>query len=476
MQKYKKIILIAPATQFGAYPPNGLLSIAAFLRGKGLEIAVKDYSGEEINEKKVKEDLEKFNPDLVGIGVLTGPGIPRAIIVGKVAKELGKYVIWGGPHPTILPNLTLKHPTVDAVIIGEAENSFYDFINYLNGDIKEPYGCGFKDKNGGIHIMPPAKAFVNLNELPMPAWDLLGNIDKYFPYKKHNSVLISASRGCIYRCGFCHNANKDVNDYQGPYKNLDAGRVLKEFDFVTSLTKKHIDRMDIGGDLHFPTASYARKFSEDMIKNGRNIKWNSASTFYCMSEELADLIAKAGCESIMFGVESGSPRIQRLLGKPINLDLAIKVTKKLRENGVMVRCTYMMGHPTETLEEIGMTLDYMKKIPADENLLQVYRPFPGTPYYELCVKQGKFKAPEKLEDCATFGVLGYEVNMSDVPTQTLRKMFYKENFFLQLSYLINFQKFLLKNKMYEQFFESFVQNRFTFKLKELLTIKGYQKA
>ncbi|MBS3134495.1 cobalamin-dependent protein [Candidatus Woesearchaeota archaeon] len=97
MNKTKKILLIAPATEFGAYPPLGLISIASFIKEKGHDVKVIDYSGEDIEELKVKKDIENFNPDIVALGVLTGPGIKRAVMVSKIAKSLGKYVIWGGP-------------------------------------------------------------------------------------------------------------------------------------------------------------------------------------------------------------------------------------------------------------------------------------------------------------------------------------------------------------------------------------------
>ncbi len=463
-------MLVSPGNEIYPHPPNGLLSLAAVLREKNYHISVKDYSGEKLSDQQIKRDIEKNNPSYVGIGVLTGPVITRALQISKVAQELGKKVIWGGPHVTILPTLTIEHPFVDGVVIGEAEQSFGQLVDYFEGKGDAPNGTGFKHEDS-YKIMPPQTQFADVNQLPMPAWDLLGNIDKYFPYRKHNSVVISASRGCIYRCGFCHNANKDVNKYGGPYRNLDAERILKEFALVTSLTRKDIDRMDIGGDLHFSTPSYVKKFAEDMIKMGNDIKWNTASTIRVMDGGLADMVVKAGCESIMFGVESGSERIQKMLGKPIDYQKAMLLTNKLRKQGTLVTCTYMMGHPTETLEEVKKTLHYMKTIPSDQNLLQFYRPFPGTPYFDMVVQQKGIEPPQTLEQCATFGVLGSEVNLTNIPTKTLLRIYYRANLVQQTKYLLHRQMFLWKHALYEQFMEGIVQNKFTYKLKEFLISK-----
>ena len=468
--KIKRVQLISPATEFGAYPPLGLIAIASFMRKEGYEVAIKDYSGEELTETRVRKDIEKFNPDIVALGVLTGPGIPRAIMVSDIAKSLGKYVVWGGPHPTILPKLTLEHKSIDAVILGEGEYALIDLIQFLEKKTKEPLGTWIKN-NGNIHSFAPQKQFVDINNRPMPSWELLENIDKYFPYNKHNVLLMEATRGCAYKCTFCHHANLDVKAYGGLYRNISAEKTMEQFYYVRSLTKKHIDRVDIGGDLHLIHPSYTKQFAEDMIKIRDDITWQSVSKFHLFNVELAKLVARAGCEQIMFGVESGSPRLQQFIGKTINIQQAVPITKTLRDKGVMITNTYMMGHPHETYEELKMTLKYMKAIPADQNLLQIYRPFPGTPYFDLCVKENLCKAPETLEECATFGVLTYHANVSDMPNKKLLREFYKTNLIEQTRYLINSQKFYLRNKMYEQFFDNFRHNKFTFKLKELIRAK-----
>ena len=470
ISKIKRVQLIAPATEFGAYPPLGLIAIASFIRKEGYEVSVIDYSGEEVNEKRVRKDIEKFNPDIVALGVITGPGISRAMMVSKTAKSLNKYVIWGGPQSTILPQITIDHPDIDAIILGEGEYALIDLIHHLEGKIKEPEGTWIK-KDGKTYAFGPQSKFVDLNNRPMPAWELLSSLDKYFPYRKHNVVLMEATRGCAYKCSFCHHANLDVKAYGGVYRNVNAEKVMEQFYYIRSLTKKHIDRMDIGGDLHLITPSYTEQFCKDMLKLKDGTTWQSVSKFHLMNVDLAKLAARAGCEQIMFGVESGSPRLQKFIGKGVNIEHARPITKALRERDVMVTDTYMMGHPHETYEELKMTLKYMKSIPADQNLLQIYRPFPGTPYYDLCVRENLCKAPETLEQCNTFGVLTYHANISDIPTNKLLREFYKTNLIEQTRYLINSQKFYLRNKMYEQFFDNLKHNKFTFKLKELIRVK-----
>jgi len=180
------------------------------------------------------------------------------------------------------------------------------------------------------------------------------------------------------------------------------------------------------------------------------------------------LIADSRCIRILLGVESGSPRIQKMNNKIIELDKSLEIAKLLKKRDIFVINAYIIGHPTETEEELKKTFEFIKKIPADENLIQLYRPMPGTPYFELCIEENKVNVPEKLEEWSGFGVLGHDVNVSKIPDNILFSSFYRINAWQQSKYWFNQQKFFLRNKIYANFFKNFISNRFTFKLKEYL--------
>src|SRR3989344_2212314 len=217
METKIKILLVEPGTEFTLNIPSGLLKIAAVLREKKIDVILKNYSGMKINKEKITKDLEKIDFDIIGIKVLTSPIITRALLISKVAKSLNKIVVWGGPHPTILPKQTLENQYIDALVLGEGEKSFPELINYFREGSKFPLGCAIK-KNKKIIITLPQKEFIDINKLPVAAWDLVEDINKFFPNKKHNTVSITTSRGCLYNCGFCHNSNKEVNAYQGKFR------------------------------------------------------------------------------------------------------------------------------------------------------------------------------------------------------------------------------------------------------------------
>lgn len=465
----KTILLIEAGARQTIYPPIGLMHLAAVLR-KRYNILIKDYSGKDIDEDEVRQYIKKHNPFIVGVRVLTGPPIPRAIQISKIAKELSKIVVWGGPHPTILPEQTLKNPNIDSVVIGEGEYTFQKLIRYYEGKNTKLEGIGIKKKDKVI-IFHPSKKSVNLNTLPLPSWDLVEDVKRYFPNDTHNELPISTTRGCAFKCGFCHNSNENVIKYLGCYRIADPQRAIEEYKFVQKVVKKNIDFLDVGEDLHLVSKDYAKRFCKAIKDSGLKIKWTTAARYQTLTREIIDMIADAGCVRIMLGVESGSKRIQVINNKVVDLAHAVKIATMLRKKGIFLTNTYIMGHPTEKPEELEETLKFIKEIPADENLIQLYRPMPGTPYFQICVREGRVKVPKSLEGWAGFGVLGHDTNVSKIPTKKLFSTFYKVNAVEQLKYWLNQQRFFLRNRMSEKFIKNFISNRFTFKLNEYLENK-----
>lgn len=467
-----KILFFEPGVKITKFLPIGIAVLAGFMRGQNYPVAVHDFSGREIEEKEIKVVITRENPKYVGIRVLTGPSIPRALKISKVAKQMGKKVIWGGPHPTILPEQTLKHPFIDAVVIGEGEHALTDLINYFEGNKKiKPLGSGIK-KDGKIFIFSPQKKFVNPDKMPMPAWDLFKNLGEYFPSPENNVLPIISSRGCPFKCGFCHNANVNVKKYLGPYRVISAKRIIDEYEYIQSLIKNKIGMINADSDYHLVSKEYLRDWCETLRKRAPNVKWGTCGRYSTIDLEMIEMLKNSNCIEINLGVESGSRRIQEYNCKIIDLKKAIIIGKALTNSKIFLINTYIMGHPTETLEELKQTMHYVRKIPASSNIIQIYRPIPGTPYYELSIKEGKIIPFNKLEDWGTQGTLIDNINVSRIPDRILFRYFFLINIVEQLKELYNRQKYNLRNGFYRDFWYNFVGNRFIKKFKEILENYG----
>jgi len=376
----------------------------------------------------------------------------------------------GGTSSNHFPEQTLAENYIDAVVIGEGEYTFKKLLEHFLGKKTPLEGVGIK-LNGKINILPASKKSVNLDSLPLPAWDLLEDVDRYFPNKKHNALPISTTRGCAFKCGFCHNSNENVKKYLGCYRIANPQRAIEEYKMVQKLTKNKIDIIDVGEDLHLVSEDYAKRFCDTIVNSGLNLKWSTAARYQTLNEEIVKMIARSGCIKILLGVESGSKRIQEMNNKIVDLDKAKKIAKLLRKNGIFVTNSYILGHPTETLGEMNRTLKFIKEIPADENLIQLYRPMPGTPYFKICSEKEKINLPDRLAGWAGFGVLGQDVNVSEIPKSILFSTYFKTNAIEQTKFWFNQQRFFVRHGLFEDFAKSFIYNRFTFKLREYLNLR-----
>lgn len=375
-----KILFFEPGVKNTKHVPTGILVLAGFMRAKGYPVAVREYSGKEISEYEIQKDIFNENPKYIGIRVLTGLFIPRALKISKIAKKMGKIVIWGGPHPTILPEQTLEHPLVDAVVMGEGEYALLELVNYFEGKKIKPLGCGIKRKKD-LEFFPPQKKFVDLEKAPFPAWDLLKNINEHFPSKKNNYLSVMSSRGCPFRCGFCHNGNENVKKYLGCYRIISAKRVLDEYEYVQSLIRNKITILAADGDYHLVSKSYLKEWCSSLNQRAPQLKWTTCGRYANLDEEMVDILGKSKCISIDLGIESGSKRFQEFNNKIVEFKRSKKLAKDIRKRKIFLTNTYIFGHPTETLRELKETIKYIRNLPSDLNLVQLYRPFPKTPYY-----------------------------------------------------------------------------------------------
>mgnify|MGYP001571676036 CR=1 FL=1 len=306
----------------------------------------------------------------------------------------------------------------------------------------------------------------------MPAWDLFKNLNEYFPSKDNNILPVISSRGCPFKCAFCHNANVNVRKYLGPYRVTSANRIIDEYEFIQSKIKNKIGMINADSDYHLVSKDYLRNWCETMKKRAPNIKWGTCGRYSSMDLEMVEMLKKSNCVEINLGVESGSKRIQEFNCKVIDLKKAMIIGRALTKSKIFLINTYILGHPTETLDDLKQTIRYIRKIPASSNIVQIYRPIPGTPYYELSVKESKIQLFNKLEDWGTQGTLRDNINVSQIPDRTLVRYFFIINFIEQWKELYNRQKYNLRNRFYRDFWYTFVSNRFIKKLKEILESYG----
>ena len=427
MSEERNIVLVYPKTgmDFGSTvaPPHSLLSIAAPLHKKGYRIEIIDQRVDTDWQDKLTTGL---NPGTIcaGISCMTGTQIHFAIKIAKIIRKAtgGKVpIVWGGPHPSILPQQTLESQYVDMVCVGEGDMVFYELVKTLerNGSLAAVKGIGFK-KDGKTVVNPPEPLIDMENLLPVP-WELI-NVESYVHpdmYLKSSRILDigQTSRGCPFNCGFCCSASLRMRKWR-------AMSVEKSLKAITEPVKRfNLDGVWIRDDEFYIDRDRANKICEQIIREKLNIRWYTSGTrvdvFNKASDKQIAILKQSGAYVLKFGAESGTNRILKLVNKGITVEETVKANLKAKKHDIIPAFALMIGFPTETFEEVNNTVDLIFRLKKDNPKAQfeamaIYTALPGTPMYEFALQHG-LKPPENLEGWVDWNFDEYDLAGKRIP-------------------------------------------------------------
>lgn len=370
----------------GVYPPLGLLYLAAYVEQiDNCSVQVLDCQAQKTDHEALSVLLGQIRPDIVGIQVMTFT-VVDAVIVAKTVR--GKcpdaFIVLGGPHPSIYPWETVELPEVDAVISGEGEYIFSALVQALLSGEKPETVTGVLTSN-----MPRKPCDIryipDLDQLRMPAWHLI-NLGEYSsPLARANPVItMMSSRGCPSRCVFC-----DRPQMGRQFRKRSAPDVVAEMRYCRE--QYNIGEIKFYDDTFTIDRQRVIDICDLIISEGLNIGWDIRARVDNMTPHMLDKLQEAGCYRIHYGVETGSPRIQKRLRKDLDLQQVGEVFKQTREKGIEVLGYFMIGCPDETAEDVKMTLDLLHNLPMDYAHISIFTPYPGTQIYAEALETGFYK-------------------------------------------------------------------------------------
>lgn len=367
--------------EIGCVMPLGIAYIGAYLKEKGISVNLLDADAEKLSLKEIKHRIELIKPDLVCITSMT-PTVHDDLAVAKLAKDYGSYVVMGGPHINAMPVETMAFDFVDFGIRGEGEYPTFKLIEALQNKISfnEVPGLIYRNSNKEI-LMNEAYIHQNIDDLPFPARDLLP-YEKYFSLiSKGRLTTICPGRGCPFTCGFCF---KQPSDKKCRFRSPES--VVNEIEEV--INKYGIEEINFVTDTLTLQKDFIEGFCNEILERNIKISWIAPTRVDCITPELVKLMKKAGCRSLRFGVESGSPEILKLMNKKIDLEQVLKAFKWAKEAKIETFAYLIIGYLNETEDTIKQTLDFVKKLKPDLLMYNVATPLPSTELFNQAVKEG----------------------------------------------------------------------------------------
>lgn len=396
------IFLVYPGA---SAPPYGLMSISGVLEKHGFVAKIADFTDEEISEENVRKKIPS-EPAMIGITSYSTPMIARAIKITKILQNSysGTFIMWGGAHANLFPVQTLNELEIDAVCVGEGEYTILELVKTLkdNPEFEELIkvkGLWLRKENGTV-IPTGERPFIkDLDELPRYAWHLI-DMDKYIwtnPLTNRRGIILISSRGCPYRCTFCYTYKL----FGGKWRGMSVERLLCELAFLHD--HYDITNVRLQDDLAFGgNKKKMLKFCEKIKETGIE-SWHIDYRVNLIDRSLLEAMKKAGCEEIFVGAESGSPRIlKEVLKKGITVEDTIKALDLCYEIGIRTYAGFIIGLPSETIEDLNNSLNLARRIKATQCRAVNYVSYPGTELYELAKDYG-FHEPDKMIDWALVG-------------------------------------------------------------------------
>jgi radical SAM superfamily enzyme YgiQ (UPF0313 family) len=400
------VLLMVPPGIRSNTPPLGLLYLAAQLERDEVRVGVVDAGMERLSIDGALDRIRQIGPRLVGLSATT-PEIRAVEDFAAVIKQARPEtaVVLGGPHPTLDPEGVLAQPAVDYVVRGEGEFSFSELCRaYMGGrrdgfeidglsykvdgrqaSASSPRGeaAGLSSQGRQVH-RPDRPMIANLDDAPMPARHLLPmslyrNYGRV--YKRRPVQVMITSRGCPFRCIFCAH---EIFGHR--YRFNSATRMIEE---VKRLMRDYGAREILFREDNF-TASRERvvEFCDLLHKENLDLTWMALSHVNSMDADLARTMVEAGCWHLGMGVESGSPEIQRILKKNLNLDRAREAFDIVQRAGLRTLAFFMIGNYCDSAETIRQTIDYACRLNTDFAIFTITTPFPKTDLFEWAVAEG----------------------------------------------------------------------------------------
>jgi radical SAM superfamily enzyme YgiQ (UPF0313 family) len=359
---------------------------AALRKALGITARIVDANADGLSIDDLREIIKAETPDLIGFSVLTF-NLLNCMEVSRAIREVspGTKICYGGWHPTLYPEETLRLNFVDYIVIGEGEVTFPELVSYCMKNMNfgdAPCGIrgiGYKTPSGDIRINPPRELLKDLDSLPFPAYDLI-QIQKYSNLLActENSINIMTSRGCPQRCIFC-----DLRCT--PYRSRSPLNILEEIRYWVD---KGVREFFIQDD-NF-TINRKRTIEFCRLLNGLRprIKYKISSRVDYLDDELLGHLKKSGCYRIYFGVESGSQQILDYLEKGITIKQIKDAFKLSRKHGIDRFAYIMIGAPAESRDDIAATLRLISEIKPEHLHCSICTPMPRTNFYQKLLSEG----------------------------------------------------------------------------------------
>ncbi len=420
-----KVLLLRPAAEkksMARVLPLGLLAIGSVLKRAGHQVKILDLRISNSPDEELDSVMSSFDPQVVGIGVMTIEckyGFVDAAKVKEINPEV--TVVFGGPHCSHEPRFILNDPNVDLMVSGEGDLTIVELINALEQgkDIENVPGIAYKI-NGSYIRTADRPVIRDLDQFDQE-YNLI-NLERYFNFQSSMDFFpvfrnkrflpLVTSRGCPFKCTYCH----DIFDKSIQYRSPKA--VVDEIEYL--IKKYGVREFHIVDDVFNVNMKRAKIVLDAIIERNLNIHISFPNGLRAdfFDDELIDKMQRAGVYRMALGIESGSQRIQDMIKKDLDINIIYDVVEKLTRARMSVHGFFMLGFPSETRDEMKETIDFACDLGLTTANFSLVIPNPGTDLRQTFIESRE----SNFEDFSEYTFDAASCNASEVEGDDLVKL------------------------------------------------------
>jgi len=384
----RRILLLRVAEPIGQLhlknlqPPLGLLSMAGVLDAMGYRVQVADMVLDAPTVEAAVALVRDTQPDLVGLSVMTINVRVFETLAAGIAEACPDIpLVVGGPHATAFPEETVATRGVTCAVLGEGEATARELFPALLAGAPIDGIPGVACAAEGRFTAAAARAPLEPTDFPRIPWHIAG-LERYWRHPSmtvkgaHRYLPLLTSRGCPYRCAYCHNVfgkRFRARSAESLFEEVLRGRAVwgvRDFEIIDDAF--NIDRARV------------HAFCRLVIDSGRDLRFSLPNGVRgdLLDEETLQLLARAGFDQISWAIETASERLQQRIQKHVDLDAIRRNLSISHRLGIFNYGFFMLGFPTETRAEMKQTVQMAMEIDAD--IVSFFRviPYKGTPLWD----------------------------------------------------------------------------------------------
>lgn len=413
-----------------------------YLMGVFQEVGIKCICFDEQIDKNIPEKIKEYvstiePPYIFGFSVLSN-ALKNAISLSVELKQQypDSVIIFGGIHPTAMPDEMMAYEHIDVVVRGEAEDIIVELYQCLKNkkDFTHLESISYR-RNGQIIHNARSKGIENLDNLPSFPYELLSN-------KKYDFGFVIGSRGCPHNCFFCSNK---INS-QRKFRYRSSESIVNDLRLLYyKFNRKYINFLD---DDLLTNHTRIRELVEAIKKSDiyKKMHFNFNARGDNCNEEILQLLFDAGFSGVYFGIETASERVMKMANKGETVQEVVDAIRIAKKIGFFVSCNFIFGLPGETPQDRKDAFKLTKELDIDIVKYNNATPYPGTQLYQIAKNQNRlyiYGLYENLNTVSSFIDKPFQrTPFSYIPEGNTEKQIEYDIYLGFLKFYFNYKRFI----------------------------------